>query len=226
MTRSRIISLIALGFSFFLHVAAFAALLGGRSTEPHDEPSYTVELVVVSPPAAPVAAPPAPPAPPPPEAAAAPVEPPPQPVPEPLPEPKKIVEKQEPVKPVPPKLAAPPKPAPRPITLDPGPIDTGQTQSAHAADREGESASFAVVYGPTPAYPAIARSRGQEGRVVVAVTIGVDGNPGNVAVQSSSGVAALDEAAVSAVRTWRFRNGSGRPLEATVPIVFALRARN
>ena len=218
MTRSRIISLIALGFSFFLHVAAFAALLGGRSTEPHDEPSYTVELVVV--------APPAPPAPPPPEAAAAPVEPPPQPVPEPLPEPKKIVEKQEPVKPVPPKIAAPPKPAPRPITLDPGPIDTGQTQSAHAADREGESASFAVVYGPTPAYPAIARSRGQEGRVVVAVTIGVDGNPGNVAVQSSSGVAALDEAAVSAVRTWRFRNGSGRPLEATVPIVFALRARN
>ncbi|MGE0660134.1 MAG: energy transducer TonB [Reyranellaceae bacterium] len=226
ITGSRLIFLLALGFSLLLHVAALAALLGGRPGELPMEVAYSVELIVVSPPAAPVvAAAPAPPAPPPP-AAAPPVEPAPEPVPEPTPEPRKIVEKQPPVKPVPPKVTAPPKPVQRPITLDPGPIDQGPTQSARAADREGDTPSFSVAYGPTPAYPAIARSRGQEGRVVLAVTIGVDGMPASVAVETSSGTAVLDESAVSTVKTWRFRNGSGRPLSVTVPIVFALRARN
>jgi protein TonB len=49
-------------------------------------------------------------------------------------------------------------------------------------------------------YPSSARSRGEEGTVSVVVTIGEGGSVKDAAVESSSGVKALDDAAVSAVR--------------------------
>lgn len=61
----------------------------------------------------------------------------------------------------------------------------------------------ALPHGP-PDYPASARRAGHTGTVIVALTVGADGRTSNVRVQSSSGYRELDDAAVEAVRHWRF----------------------
>ncbi|MDF3072789.1 MAG: hypothetical protein K0S54_456 [Alphaproteobacteria bacterium] len=227
------IPVLALAFSLVLHAAAFAALLADWRREELEEPVLSIELVIVS---APIEAPateqePAP-------AAAAPateqLEPmqPPAPVAEPTPppEPKKLAKKPEPPRPEPVKPAAPkPQPAPArafepPINLNPGTIGGEQTQQAKAPSGFEAPASFSVLHGPIPPYPPLARSRGQEGRVVLDVTIGIDGVPTSVVVGRSSGAPLLDESAATTVKTWRFRNESSRVLSLSVPIVFELRA--
>jgi protein TonB len=56
----------------------------------------------------------------------------------------------------------------------------------------------------SPEYPERARDLGLEGAVRVEVEILADATVGRVRVVQSSGVAAFDEAAVEAVRAWRF----------------------
>lgn len=57
---------------------------------------------------------------------------------------------------------------------------------------------------PPPSYPAIARRNGVQGRVVLNVEVLANGSSGKVTVQSSSGYAMLDNAALQTVKTWRF----------------------
>jgi protein TonB len=82
------------------------------------------------------------------------------------------------------------------------------TEPAQAAapglpDREPEyRASY--LNNPQPGYPLAARRMGWQGRVVIEVEVLADGSPGEVAVQQSSGREVLDEAALRAVRGWRF----------------------
>jgi protein TonB len=77
-----------------------------------------------------------------------------------------------------------------------------------------------------PSYPESARRRGEQGRVMLRVTVSIEGSPTDVSVADSSGHPILDEAAVSAVRRWRFTPATraGQPLVATaeVPVVFRL----
>ena len=77
-----------------------------------------------------------------------------------------------------------------------------------------------------PAYPESARRRGQQGRVLLRVEVAADGQPVSVAVATSSGVASLDSAALSAVQRWRFvpatRGGQPVPAVAEVPVRFQL----
>lgn len=241
MKRRRSIPVLALAFSLTLHAAAFAALLADWRTAIVEPPALSVELVIVSAPLeststeAPAAAqtpPPAEtetkPAPAPPEQARPAPVPAPELPPEPPPEQPKPVKKVETAKPPAPAPQPQPKPAPprfdAPINLNPGPLPGEQTQQARApSGLEGPSA-FAVLYGPIPPYPPLARERGQEGKVTLDVTIGLDGIPSRVTVARSSGAALLDEQAVTTVQTWRFRNDSGRTLTLAVPIVFELRA--
>jgi len=79
---------------------------------------------------------------------------------------------------------------------------------------------------PPPPYPAVARRLRQQGRVVVRVVVGVDGRPLSVAVEAGSGYASLDDAAVSAVRSWSFvpAQEDGVPIEASadIPVLFRL----
>ncbi|MGE0154740.1 MAG: TonB family protein [Reyranellaceae bacterium] len=133
----------------------------------------------------------------------------------------------QPTRPAKPQVAKPAPPPPRfeaPVTLDPGRIGGEQTQTARAPAGSDAPASFSVLHGPIPPYPPLARSRGQEGRVVLDVVIGVDGTPTSVVVARSSGAALLDDSAVTTVKTWRFRNDAGRALSLSVPIVFELRS--
>ncbi len=77
-----------------------------------------------------------------------------------------------------------------------------------------------------PAYPLIARMRGYEGMVLLAVEVQTDGRPGDVSIKKSSGHALLDQSALNAVRAWRFEPArkANVPLAMTVdiPIRFAL----
>jgi protein TonB len=79
---------------------------------------------------------------------------------------------------------------------------------------------------PEPPYPALARRRRQEGVVLLSVRVDSAGRPEAVAIQTSSGYRALDEAALEAVRRWEFEPGrvGGEPVpsQVEVPIHFRL----
>jgi protein TonB len=77
-----------------------------------------------------------------------------------------------------------------------------------------------------PAYPLMARMRGYEGMVLLAVEVLTDGRAGEIRVRKSSGYALLDQSALNAVRAWQFEPARKRniPLAMTVdiPIRFSL----
>lgn len=60
-----------------------------------------------------------------------------------------------------------------------------------------------------PRYPPAALRRGQQGTVLLRVTCDEQGKVLAIEVVRSSGHPLLDEAAIDAVRQWRFRNGPG-----------------
>lgn len=79
---------------------------------------------------------------------------------------------------------------------------------------------------PKPHYPPFARRLGYEGRVVVRILVLPTGTVGTASIERSSGYAVLDEAALAAIKRWRFRPAqrAGQPVDATlnVPITFKL----
>lgn len=84
----------------------------------------------------------------------------------------------------------------------------------------------AYLHNPKPAYPLLARRRGEEGRVLLKVEVSAAGLPEQVRIAQSSGHASLDEAALNTVRNWRFvpAQQGGTPVAASVlvPILFKL----
>ena len=75
-----------------------------------------------------------------------------------------------------------------------------------------------------PAYPAIAKAAGVEGTVVLQATISKTGTIENLRVVS--GPAMLQQAALDAVRSWRYRpyllNDAPVEVETTVNVVFRM----
>lgn len=86
----------------------------------------------------------------------------------------------------------------------------------------------AYLDNPRPAYPFSARKQGIEGRVMLKVLVDAAGSVTSVSVLTSSSHAGLDDAAIEAVRHWRFvparKNGEASVGEAIVPIEFHLSA--
>ena len=78
-----------------------------------------------------------------------------------------------------------------------------------------------------PVYPRIARESGWEGTVLIRVAVQPDGSPESVRIRRSSGHAVLDNAAVEAVKKWRFSpaKDGNIPIRSIVeiPINFDLR---
>jgi protein TonB len=78
----------------------------------------------------------------------------------------------------------------------------------------------------TPAYPPRCLRLGIEGRVRVHVLVGENGKPQEVTLGRTSGDSSLDEAAMEAVRRWRFeparRNGVPVRAWVAVPVQFKL----
>lgn len=78
-----------------------------------------------------------------------------------------------------------------------------------------------------PLYPAESRKAGEQGTVLLSVLVAEDGRPAGVQIQKGSGYARLDEAAVAAVKRWRFKPAvaGGRKVAARVevPVRFRLK---
>jgi protein TonB len=107
-----------------------------------------------------------------------------------------------------------------------------QTSSAPVVQR-AQPASMTVSGGvlegmliskTTPAYPTIARTAGISGTVVLAATISREGTIVNLRVVS--GNLMLTQAAMDAVKTWRYRpyllNGQPVEVETTINVVFSM----
>ncbi|MGE5515190.1 MAG: energy transducer TonB [Bacteroidota bacterium] len=101
----------------------------------------------------------------------------------------------------------------------------GRTEGV--VDRSPASLAVPAQGNPLPIYPVAARRAGREGRVVLLVKVTANGECAEATTAESSGVPALDEAAKTAVRRWRFVPGTqaGQKVETTlrVPITFWLR---
>lgn len=103
-------------------------------------------------------------------------------------------------------------------TPEPTPRVTGPTQGARFDPRHAGAAQ--------PPYPAAARRMGEEGSVVVHVTIGRDGRVLAATVAQSSGSPRLDAAAIAqALKAWRFTPAlaDGEAVEAARDITVRFR---
>lgn len=133
--------------------------------------------------------------------------------------------------------ATPPEPAPPAAVPDPTAV-AGARQDGGRTGAKGDASgdrgapltppSFNAAYlrNPAPRYPVIARRNGEQGTVMLKVLVTREGAAATVSVEKTSGSTALDQAAVEAVRNWRFtpaRQGA-QSVEAwvLVPIVFRL----
>jgi protein TonB len=79
---------------------------------------------------------------------------------------------------------------------------------------------------PAPAYPALSRRLGEQGRVILRVLVNVRGAADEVQLRTPSGFARLDQAARDTVRLWRFvparRGAEPVPAWVLIPISFRL----
>lgn len=105
--------------------------------------------------------------------------------------------------------------------------DSHTTSNTNAEPFTEASFSANYAHNPKPEYPAAARSRGWQGRVLLRVEVSEEGLSQTVAVQQSSGHDMLDESAMDAVKQWRFipakRGEIAVASSVLVPIIFTLR---
>lgn len=168
------------------------------------------------------------------------VEPPAPKAPEPVKQP--VVRRAEPAPaPAPPPLpAAAPTPDPIPLApevapapIAPLPPNTAPVAMAPAPPAppapvrvELPSSDADYLQNPKPAYPAISKRLGEQGKVVVRVLIGTDGTAQKAEIQQSSGFDRLDQAARTTVLKWRYvpgkRGGVAQAMWFNVPIHFVL----
>lgn len=102
------------------------------------------------------------------------------------------------------------------------------THSKPADTQTYQSPSFNAAYlnNPAPSYPPLSRRLGEEGRVLLRVQVMEDGSAGSVELQTGSGSSRLDQAALEAVKKWRFvpaKRGE-QPVSASVvvPVRFSI----
>ena len=125
-----------------------------------------------------------------------------------------------------------PEPEARPVQAEPGP----QVEEAEAEIREQGGAAVGQIIGHPlleqtirPTYPVGARRRGEEGTVILDVTVGPDGRAVTVTQVASSGFPDLDRAAERAAAQARFKPGTrdGKPVTsaARLTLIFRLRDR-
>lgn len=102
----------------------------------------------------------------------------------------------------------------------------GARTAAASAPAQDRLAAPAHGVNPPPDYPEEARRRGMEGRVALRVQVNSDGTATRVTLQQTSGHPLLDQAALKAVRWWKFlpamKNGEPIPCEIEFPVVYRL----
>ncbi|WP_378952727.1 energy transducer TonB [Pelosinus sp. sgz500959] len=102
------------------------------------------------------------------------------------------------------------------------------TSGSGKAGKAGGVISPGILSRVNPSYPEEARRAGQEGTVMLKIQILENGRPGHISVYQSSGNSLLDDAAVKAVKQWKFipakDRESGTPIVCytTMPVLFQL----
>lgn len=112
-------------------------------------------------------------------------------------------------------------PVTAPVAAAPAPV------AAPAAPRvELPSSDADYLQNPKPAYPAMSKRLGEQGKVVVRVLIGADGSAQQAEIRQSSGFDRLDQAALATTLRWRYvpgkRGGVAEAMWFNVPINFVL----
>jgi periplasmic protein TonB len=158
-----------------------------------------------------------------------------------IPVPRRIVEVKPPPLPTRPRpvtQTSPPVRQPVPVQVinnDPSPVDPVVDEvtleeppgEVLQVDPQPTFAQIQADVAPPPPYPAQALRMRQAGRVLLRVRVDEQGRAAEVAIESSSGFRALDEAAMKVVlKRWHFvpATQDGRAIQAwaLVPIVFEL----
>ena len=85
-----------------------------------------------------------------------------------------------------------------------------------------EILSSGYLYRPAPDYPPISRRMGEQGRVLLRVLLSEKGDAASVQLETSSGFARLDKAAIKAVKEWRFVPVKRKNAYVLVPVNFTI----
>lgn len=122
-------------------------------------------------------------------------------------------------------LAPAPATTPAPVTEAPsGPTTLSGPSATPSLQLPSSNADY--LQNPKPAYPALSKRLGEQGRVVVRVLIGADGIAQKAELRQSSGFDRLDQAALNTVLKWRYvpgkRGGVAEDMWFNVPINFVL----
>ncbi|WP_306519965.1 energy transducer TonB [Rheinheimera sp.] len=153
-----------------------------------------------------------------------------QPKPLPKPEPAKPKKRQPPkAKPLP---KAPPSeraiqaPAPEPEVAKPVKTAPAKTAPQAAPAVQPPSAQAQGLQNRAPRYPQLSRKKKEQGTVLLKLLVKADGTVGNISVLKSSGFSRLDQAALQAVKHWRFvpakQQGQSIDFWYEMPMTFAL----
>lgn len=131
-----------------------------------------------------------------------------------------VVSENEPVA-----LSFQPEPAPEPVAMaEPSPAPAPQMPAGPVT--LSSELSVACPQLNAPAYPALSRRLGEEGKLVLRVELDEKGHVAQAQIVDSSGFKRLDEAAMAAVKTWRctppVRNGQPVRAVALQPFNFVL----
>jgi protein TonB len=105
--------------------------------------------------------------------------------------PKEETPPAQPTASAPPETSAPPSPPAPPAPPAPPPVTPPRFNAAY-------------LNNPAPVYPPILRRAGEESKVVLRVLVTAEGTAGEVQVLRPGSSALFDEAALAAVRKWRF----------------------
>lgn len=112
-------------------------------------------------------------------------------------------------------VTAPAPAPPAPVSAEPAaPVIPPRSDAAHLSN-------------PAPVYPALSRRLQEQGRVLFDVYILPDGSVGEIKLKRSSGFVRLDDAALEAVRRWRYvpakRGDQPIPYWYVQPVDFSMR---
>ncbi|MDC7711159.1 energy transducer TonB [Vogesella indigofera] len=92
--------------------------------------------------------------------------------------------------------------------------------TATGGEKTGESRAVRVRFSPKPPYPALSRELGEEGVVLLRISVSAGGQFEQVQLLRSSGFIRLDRAARDGVRSWRFDAAwqGGQPVADSIDI--------
>jgi protein TonB len=213
---------LVLGLVLCAHLAVFAALIGQQQSLPLETMPEPIMVSLLS---APQAAPQKPALPP-----AKPVEQKQKPIKKPIKTPvnKPVVPVIKPASlPVAQSVEQPPMPA-TPASTPAAEAQAKPTNTKAADTQAFQSPNFNAAYldNPAPKYPSVSRRLGEQGLVLLRVQVTADGAAESVELQTGSGSNRLDQAALEAVKKWRFvpakRGEQSVSASVVVPVRFSL----